>query len=50
MAALIIYVAGGIFLSYRFGDALWAAGGEGLTVAAGLAYFAVFVVVMEGWA
>jgi hypothetical protein len=44
---MCIWIAGGIWLSHRFADAIFAFGGEGLTVAAGLAYFALFAVVME---
>ena len=49
LAILAAYIAVGIFLSYCFGDAIFAAGGEGLTVAAGLAYFGLFALAMERW-
>ncbi|WP_292451806.1 hypothetical protein [Mesorhizobium sp.] len=47
---LAAWLAGAVFLSHRFGDAIYAAGGEGLTVGAGLAYFGLLAFVIDKWA
>jgi len=39
--ALVIWLIGGAGLSYAFGDAIFAFGGEGATVIVGLLYFAL---------
>ncbi|WP_181175046.1 MULTISPECIES: hypothetical protein [unclassified Mesorhizobium] len=46
-AALMAYVLVGAVLAHLFGDAIFDVGGEGLSVAAGLAYFGLFALVME---
>ena len=42
-AILLVLIIGGLALSYAAGDAIFAYGGEGLAVAAGVAYVAVLV-------
>ncbi|MER9936134.1 hypothetical protein [Mesorhizobium sp. M0088] len=42
-----IWFAGAVVLSHLYGDAIFAWGGEGLIVAAGLAYLAVLIFVVE---
>lgn len=50
LVILAAWLAGAVFLSYCFGDAIFAAGGEGLTVGAGLAYFGLLALVIDKWA
>lgn len=47
LLVLGVWLVGAIVLSHLCGDTIFAIGGEGLTVAAGLAYFGLLVLVMQ---